>query len=100
MTISGESAPGIFGRKVLRNIYCSLRAANGVSRRRWNDELHEIYEDIHIVQRFQETAVALAGLCGWIRIFKFCKFSMQDPLVEVPSQTGYLQLAPNSEKKK
>ena len=53
MTTSDEAALGVFERKILRKIYGPLRVGNGEYRRRWNDELYELYNDMDIVQRIK-----------------------------------------------
>lgn len=52
MKASFESASESFEGKVLRKIYdLTLRVGNGKPRRRWLDELYDIYGEHDIVQR-------------------------------------------------
>ena len=53
MKASDEAALGVFERKILRKIYGPLRVGDGEYRRRFNDELYELYNDIDIVQRIK-----------------------------------------------
>lgn len=42
MTRSDKSILVVFGRKVLRKLYCPLRVRNFEGRSQWNEELYEI----------------------------------------------------------
>ena len=53
MTTSDEATLGVFERKILRKIFGPLHVGNGEYRRRWNDELYELYDDIDIAQRIK-----------------------------------------------
>ena len=43
---------GVFERKVLRKIFGPV-CVDGVYRRRWNNELYELYDDTDIVKRIK-----------------------------------------------
>ncbi|XP_054086050.1 putative uncharacterized transposon-derived protein F52C9.6 isoform X2 [Zeugodacus cucurbitae] len=61
MTTSDETTLGVFERKVLRKIYGPLNIGNGEYRRRWNDELYDLYDDIDIVQRIKRQRLRWLG---------------------------------------
>ncbi|WP_215796742.1 hypothetical protein, partial [Vibrio anguillarum] len=61
VSTSDETALGVFERKVLRKIYGPLNIGNGEYRRRWNDELYDLYDDIDIVQRIKRQRLRWLG---------------------------------------
>ncbi|XP_054085666.1 LINE-1 retrotransposable element ORF2 protein isoform X1 [Zeugodacus cucurbitae] len=61
MSTSDETTLGVFERKILRKIYGPQNIGNGEYRRRWNDELYELYDDIDIVQRIKRQRLRWLG---------------------------------------
>ena len=60
MTSSDEQALGVLQRKILRTIYGPL-CDRGEWRKRWNQELYDIYDDIDIVKRIKIQHLRLLG---------------------------------------
>ncbi|XP_054089974.1 putative uncharacterized transposon-derived protein F52C9.6 isoform X1 [Zeugodacus cucurbitae] len=61
MSTSDETTLGVFEWKILRKIYGPQNNGNGEYRRRWNDELYELYDDIDIVQRIKRQRLRWLG---------------------------------------